>query len=381
MLSVLEMKKKVLVWETLGLVSGGQKMTLKVMDLLSEQYDFHCLIPTEGALAEELKKRNITYTLLGDQSMPTGVKGKSVIFRYFGLSIKAIAKGLSAVRRERVDMIYAPGPAALPWSALVGMLKRKPVIWHLHHVFLDGATKRLLNVCSGWRSVRKIIAVSKCVGDQIKNTKAQEKIKVHYNPIDFERFSSGNGRVVAEELGLNLEKQLVIGHIGLLQALKKQDFVMRVGKELRTRGHDVKLLFAGRARDEDQEYVEGLHLLAEKLEMSESVLFLGHRSDIPDLLQTMDLIIIPSVEGFPLVGVEAAAAGVPLVVCDVAGAAELIRISGGGLSYREDDVMDAADKVEQVVRSADLYIEQGKSFAELCTEESYKIDVGLLFEN
>ena len=375
------MKKKVLVWETLGLVSGGQKMTLKVMDLLSEQYDFHCLIPTEGALAEELKKRNITYTLLGDQSMPTGVKGKSVIFRYFGLSIKAIAKGLSAVRRERVDMIYAPGPAALPWSALVGMLKRKPVIWHLHHVFLDGATKRLLNVCSGWRSVRKIIAVSKCVGDQIKNTKAQEKIKVHYNPIDFERFSSGNGRVVAEELGLNLEKQLVIGHIGLLQALKKQDFVMRVGKELRTRGHDVKLLFAGRARDEDQEYVEGLHLLAEKLEMSESVLFLGHRSDIPDLLQTMDLIIIPSVEGFPLVGVEAAAAGVPLVVCDVAGAAELIRISGGGLSYREDDVMDAADKVEQVVRSADLYIEQGKSFAELCTEESYKIDVGLLFEN
>ena len=67
-------------------------MTLKVMDLLSDQYDFHCLIPTEGPLAEELTKRNISYTLLGDQSMPTGVKGKSVVLRYLALSVKAVVK-------------------------------------------------------------------------------------------------------------------------------------------------------------------------------------------------------------------------------------------------------------------------------------------------
>ena len=366
------MKKRILVWETLGMVSGGQQMTLKVIDLLSDRYDFHCLIPTEGPLSEELKKRNIPYTLLGDQSMPTGVKAKSVSLRYLVLSFKAVAKGLSAVRREKIDIIYTPGPAALPWSAFVGAIKRKPVIWHLHHVFLDGATKRLLNFCGRWKSVRRIVAVSKCVGDQMQNIKAREKTTVLYNPIDFERFSSGDGQVVIEELELNLKKQLVIGHIGILQALKKQDFVMQVGRELKNRGHDVKLLFAGCAREEDQGYVEELHLLAEQLEMNESVLFLGQRSDVPNLLQVMNLIMIPSsFEGFPLVGLEAAAAGVPLVACDVAGAEEIIRISGGGASYREGDVMDAADKVEQIIQAPDVYIERGRSFAQLCTNERY----------
>ena len=50
-------KKKVLVWETLATVSGGQKMTLTVMDMLSDKFEFCCLIPAEGMMSEELKKR------------------------------------------------------------------------------------------------------------------------------------------------------------------------------------------------------------------------------------------------------------------------------------------------------------------------------------
>ena len=158
--------KKILVWETLGIVSGGQKMTLMVMDLLKDDYDFHCLIPTKGALSEELEKRNITYTLLGDQSMPTGVKGKSVIFRYAWLSLKAVIKGLISVAKQKPEIIYAPGPAALPWSAVVGLLTGKKVIWHLHHIFLDGATKKLLNLCSRFGCVKSISAVSDGVCEQ-----------------------------------------------------------------------------------------------------------------------------------------------------------------------------------------------------------------------
>ena len=75
-------KKKVLVWETLATVSGGQKMTLTVMDMLSDKFEFCCLIPAEGMMSEELKKRSIPYVLMGDQTLPTGVKGKQVIFRY-----------------------------------------------------------------------------------------------------------------------------------------------------------------------------------------------------------------------------------------------------------------------------------------------------------
>jgi hypothetical protein len=129
--------KKVIVWETSPSVAGGQKMTLTVMDLLKDDYLFHCLIPGEGTLADELKKRGIPYTLMGDQSMPAGVKGKRVYFQYAWLSLKNIVSSLGAIRRFQPDLLYAPGPASLPWSAVCGALTGKPVIWHLHHLFME----------------------------------------------------------------------------------------------------------------------------------------------------------------------------------------------------------------------------------------------------
>ena len=132
-------------------------MTLTVLDMLKDEYDFCCLIPAEGLMSEELKKRNIPYVLMGDQTLPTGVKGKKVIFRYGWMSLKNVCKSLGVIRRFKPDLLYAPGPAALPWSAVCGSLTGKPVIWHLHHIFLDGTTKKLLNLCSQWKSVKKMI--------------------------------------------------------------------------------------------------------------------------------------------------------------------------------------------------------------------------------
>ena len=193
-------KKNVLVWETLATVSGGQKMTLTIMDMLSDTYDFLCLIPGEGILSEELKRRNIPYVPMGDQTLPTGVKGFSVVFRYGWMSVKNICKSLRVIRTYQPALLYAPGPAALPWSAVCGTLARKPVIWHLHHIFLDSATKKLLNLCAGWTAVRKIIAVSNCVGDQILGEAAHQKVQVLYNPVDVEKYASGDASGITAEL-------------------------------------------------------------------------------------------------------------------------------------------------------------------------------------
>ena len=375
------MKKKVLVWETLGIVSGGQKMTLAVMDMLTEEYDFHCLIPTEGALAEELKKRNISYTLLGDQTMPTGVKGKSVIFRYALLTMKAVFAGLKAVRKEKADIIYAPGPAALPWSGIVGLLKHKPVIWHLHHVFLDGATKKLLNLCSGFKAVKKIIAVSACVGDQMEKPKGKAKVEVIYNPVDFERFSSGNAKKIIDELKLNKEEEKIITHIGLLQPTKRQSFVLEMLANLVAEGHCIRGLFVGRARDEDAAYANNLKKQAAELGLAEKVHFLGQRSDVPDILAASDLVIVPSIEGLSLAAMEAEAASVPVIACDKAGVCELIEMSGGGCTFDSDSAKDAAEKALLVIENKAQYIENGVQFARNCSYDSYKNHALELFEN
>ncbi|MBE6709097.1 MAG: hypothetical protein E7578_07650, partial [Ruminococcaceae bacterium] len=299
------MKKKILVWETLSTVSGGQKMTLTIMDILRDTYDFCCLIPGEGRMSEELDKRGIPYIIIGDQSLPTGVKGKSVIFRYAAMSLRCIRRSLKAIRQYKPDILYAPGPAALPWSAICGTLKRKPVIWHIHHVFLDGMTGKLLNICSKWKSVRKIIGVSAACTDQIKNEKTHEKIAVLYNPIDVERYRSGDAACVMPELTEKLGRVIdpldttVIGHIALIQRPKKQDITMRVMGNLKRQGRDVVGLFCGEVRD--PEYMDELMKIALAEGIEDDVLFLGWRDDVPNIIKCMSVNFVPSDEGFSLI--------------------------------------------------------------------------------
>ena len=205
------MKKKILVWETLATVSGGQKITLTVMDMLADEYEFCCLIPEKGMLSSELDKRGIPYVLMGDQTLPTGIKGKQVAFQYGWMSVKNIYKSLRVIRKYKPDILYCPGPAALPWSAICGSMTRKPVIWHLHHIFLDGATRKLLNICGKWKSVRRIIAVSNCVGNQITSDSAHQKVEVLYNPVDVQKYASGNAERVLDEVEQALGRKIVRG--------------------------------------------------------------------------------------------------------------------------------------------------------------------------
>lgn len=375
------MSKKILVWETLATVSGGQKMTLTVLDMLSDQFEFCCLIPSEGMLSEELKKRNIPYILMGDQTLPTGVKGKQVIFRYGWMSVKNIIKSLNVIRKYKPDMLYCPGPAALPWSAVCGSLTGKQVVWHLHHIFLDGATKKLLNICSKFKSVQKIIAVSNCVGEQITDEKAYNKVEVLYNPVDVEKYANGDASRVAEDISkvlnidvLNKEDTLVVGHVALIQRTKKQGFVLNVIKALRDKGYNAVGVFAGECREAD--YMQELETQVNELELDGQVVFLGRRNDVPDLLKTFDVLMIPSAfEGFPLAGLEAAAAGVPVAACDIAGAKEFITVSGDGLCFGEDDVDSAVYAVSICVDNKKIFINKGEAFVSSNTYTKYKTKV------
>lgn len=376
--------KKILVWETLSLVSGGQRVTLTVLDSLKDKYEFHCLIPNKGALSDELDIRGIPYTFMGDQTMPMGIKGKSVIFKYGWLSVKALSKALRVIRREKPDIIYAPGPAALPWSAFCGSLTGKSVIWHLHHIFLDGATKELLNKCCGWKSVTKIISVSNIVGDQIINEKAKSKKITVFNPVDNIKYAGGNGEKILDELSFtDREQKVLLGHVALLQSSKRQDVVIGTVKELRERGYDAYALLVGRAREEDADYVNTLRRIISENQLSDYVRLMGQRSDVPDILNAVDVLMIPSsFEGFPLAGLEACAAGVPVIAADVGGCFEFIEVSKSGSCFVYEKVDKAADAVVDVLSPEirKTCIENGKRFANQHTLDTYKCDMALIFQ-
>ena len=177
-----------------------------------------------------------------------------------------------------------------------------------------------------------------------------------------------------------MSQTLVIGHVALIQESKKQCFTLRLINALQDKGYNVIGVFAGECREPD--YMADLERKVEEYGLKGQVTFLGRRNDIPDLLKMIDVLMIPSAfEGFPLAGLEAAAAGVPVAACDVAGAEEFIRVSGDGVCFREDDVDEAVKAIEQILNNKNEMSASGKAFAAKMSDTEYSRNIKKQFEN
>lgn len=175
-----------------------------------------------------------------------------------------------------------------------------------------------------------------------------------------------------------MKNQVVVGHIALIQRSKKQWFTIELLKKLRADGYDAVGVFAGECRE--PEYMAELNQKIERYDLRAHVIFLGRRSDIPDLLKMIDMLIIPSAfEGFPLAGLEAAAAGVPVIACDAAGAEEFIRVSGDGVVFKEDDIADAAEAVKQILAHRSEFEQSGIEFARKMSVREYTSKINQAF--
>lgn len=107
---------------------------------------------------------------------------------------------------------------------------------------------------------------------------------------------------------LGLDDKFIIGNVGRLRLQKNQSYLLRLFSELlKDKNHVEKyhLLLIG-----DGELKQSLKKLSDELNISEFVTFLGTRSDVNELLQAMDIFVLPSLyEGLPVIGIEAQASG------------------------------------------------------------------------
>jgi glycosyltransferase involved in cell wall biosynthesis len=111
---------------------------------------------------------------------------------------------------------------------------------------------------------------------------------------------------------MKLEGKFILGHIGNFSQQKNYKFLLDVFKIVQCQKKDSVLLLIGDGygREEIKEYVN-------ELKLTDKVLFLGIRNDIPELLQAMDMFIFPSLfEGLGIVAIEAQAAGLKTLVSD-----------------------------------------------------------------
>lgn len=145
-----------------------------------------------------------------------------------------------------------------------------------------------------------------------RNFDKKSNYKIINNAIDSEIYKFDEiKRNKMREL-LNVEKSFVIGHIGSFSEPKNHQFIIEVFYEVVKKQKNSVLLLVGDGRL--RRYVEEK---AKKLNLYDNIIFAGIRSDIPDLLQAMDVFLFPSIyEGLPVTLIEAQASGIKCFISD-----------------------------------------------------------------
>lgn len=132
------------------------------------------------------------------------------------------------------------------------------------------------------------------------------------NSIDTEKFASIaklNKDYWKSKFDLD-EGVLKIIQVGRIQEVKNHKFSLKIAKKLREKNINFKMLFVGQG--------ELSHEIGKQIKdsnLSNEVVLLGLRTDIPELMAGADVMLMPSLhEGFPVVLVESQAVGLTAVI-------------------------------------------------------------------
>lgn len=132
------------------------------------------------------------------------------------------------------------------------------------------------------------------------------------NAIDTDKFLYDDQRRAKTRRALALENRFVIGHVGRFDFAKNHLFLIDIFHAITLKNPNTHLLLVG-----DGENFEQVKRKVDDYHLNDKVSFLGIRDDVADLMQAMDVFVLPSrFEGLPLAGIEAQAASLPCVFSD-----------------------------------------------------------------
>lgn len=136
------------------------------------------------------------------------------------------------------------------------------------------------------------------------------KVTILPNAVDYDKFKFNRERRQEIRKNENIDEDtIVVGHVGRYFEQKNHRFLIKIFNEFHKIRPNSELVLLG-----DGELMESIKQQVKEMELVDAVRFLGNRSDVEDWYQVMDVFVLPSLyEGFPVVGVEAQAAGLPCI--------------------------------------------------------------------
>jgi len=314
---------------------GAERLVLELAKRLpSEGFDVQVLALLRGGPMEpEFREAGIKSTVLG-YSWPYGLDTLWKAFRF--------------LRDERPEIVHTHLFAADVWGRLAAKFAGVPAII---------STEHNLNQDFGWirRTCKKL-----------SNRLASREIAISQSVKTgmIEREGASQGKIILVPNGIDLERVVErparhfrdVPRILTLSRLNKQKDLATLLKALALVKTSWILQIAGTGEEENE-----LKALARRLNLESRVEFLGYRDNAPTLLSQADIFCLPSRwEGQGLAVLEAAAAGVPMVLSDLPVLRETLRENEASF-VAAGDVPAWAQAINSMLVEPDAYVAKAQS--------------------
>jgi len=235
--------------------------------------------------------------------------------------VAPLSRFVRELRAERPTVFHAhlTWPLACRFGLMAAVLARVPARVATAQLFVEmpaglwiSAQHRLVT-----NTVGRYLAVSRGVAERMRQRfrVPEHKLCIVPNGIDLVPFAGPRPNTLRAALART----------------PGQPIVLTTARLDRQKGHAYLLAAAAQVADAlfvlagDGPERAALEAAVHEAGLEDRILFLGYRPDVPELLASSDLFVLPSLfEGFPLSILEAMAAGTPVIASDIGGNDEAV---------------------------------------------------------
>lgn len=273
------------------------------------------------------------------------------------LPIVGVSVDLSLFTRIRrfcadreIDILHTHNLAPLLYAGLATRLppmRRRPrLVYTEHNQIYSASAGQKRRFRHYLRLADRVLTVSR----DLERTLLRDvgapaaKLQVLWNGIDGRRFVFQDPRKVRRELGIG-DDEMVFGTAVVLSKQKGISYLLDAAERVLASGgpeaRRIRFLVAG-----DGPLRGELEAKAASMGLGDRVLFLGYRRDVPDLISSFDVYVLPSLwEGLPLALIEALAIGKPILCTTVGGNPEIVEDGVNGYLVPPGDAAALADRI------------------------------------
>ncbi len=334
---------KILFLDQFSELGGGQHALLDTVDAVQLRgWKPHVLLPGPGPLVDELQSRNVAVAEIACGPYGSGHKSAADSMR-FALDLRRQVRRISdLVTGANIDLIYVNGPRLLPAAALATP-RRVPILFHVHSR-LRGSALQMVR-WSIRRSAATVVGCSKSV----------------LEPLERKRHVIWNGVRDAGYRERYFDRPWRIGIIGRISPEKGQMEFVNAVELLKDPFPQTRFVICGAPLfGTGNDYYDAVRRQAFGLPLQ----FIGWQPDVRQVLDDLDLLVVPSrEEGMGRVVLEAFSAGVPVVAFPAGGTPEAVidgvtgfltrQFTAQALAARITDVMTAdPGTIREIARNA-----------------------------